>query len=133
MEIHLLKTQLRLLNTMTANQTFNTKELITYFKSMKITEKTLLSEVIIIAKLMIVMPAINAVSERSYSTLKWTKTYLRSTMLQERLNHLMLLHIHKDRVDSIDIINIANEFVSKTVIANTPSGYLRLERRSLQL
>ena len=53
---------------------------------MKIAEKTLLSEVIIIAKLMIVMPATNAVSERSFSTLKRTKTYLRSTMLQERLN-----------------------------------------------
>ena len=27
----------------------------------------------------------------------------------------MLLHIHKDRMDSIDIINIEDEFVSKTV------------------
>ena len=30
---------------------------------------------------------------------------------QKRLNHIMLMHIHKERTDKIDLIKVANEFV----------------------
>ena len=60
------------------------------------------------------MPATNAVSERWFSALKRVKTYLRSTTTYKRLNHLMLLHVYKDRTDTIDIKNnVCNEFVFK--------------------
>ncbi len=36
------------------------------------------------------MPATNASSERSFSALRRVKSYLRSTMLQERLNYLSM-------------------------------------------
>ena len=49
------------------------------------------------------MPATNAVSERSFSALKRVKTYLRATTGDARLNHLMTLHVHRDRTDSIDL------------------------------
>ena len=39
------------------------------------------------------------------------KTYLRSTMCQDRLNHIILLHCHKDLTDSLDLIGVANQFV----------------------
>ena len=39
----------------------------------------LLSEVCALGKLILVMPATNAVSERSFSALKPVKTYLRAT------------------------------------------------------
>ena len=58
------------------------------------------------------MPSTNATSERSFSTLRRVKTYLRSTMGQERLNHLMILNVHKDHTDSIDIVDIAKQFIS---------------------
>lgn len=32
-------------------------------------------------------------------------------MGQERLNHLMLLHLHKDQLDDLDLVHIANEFI----------------------
>ena len=54
---------------------------------------------------MLVMPATNAVSERSFSALKRVKTYLRSTTGEGRLNHLMLLHV------GIDMVEVANLFV----------------------
>ena len=57
------------------------------------------------------MPATNAVSERSFSALRRVKTYLRSTMKQTRLNHLMILHVHKDITDSLNLNDIGNEFV----------------------
>ena len=33
-------------------------------------------------------------------------------MGQQRLNNLMLIHVHKERTDLLNIIDIANEFVS---------------------
>ena len=48
------------------------------------------------------MPATNAVSKRSFSAMKGLKTYLRSTTSDCRLNHLMVLHVRKDRTDSLN-------------------------------
>ena len=39
------------------------------------------------------------------------KTYLRSTMSQSRLNHVILLSINRKKVDNLDIDVIANQFV----------------------
>ena len=59
------------------------------------------------------MPATNAVSERSFSALKRVKTYLRSTTGDSRLNYLMLLHVHKDRTDTLNLVAVANDFVEE--------------------
>ena len=34
-------------------------------------------------------------------------------MTGNRLNHLMTLHIHNERTDSINLVDIANEFCSR--------------------
>ena len=70
-----------------------------------------MSEICTLGKLMLVMPATNAVSERSFSALKRVKTYLRSTTGEGRLNHLVLLHDHKELGDGIDMVEVANLFV----------------------
>ena len=69
-------------------------------------------QVLMLAKLLLVMPATNAVSERSFSCLKLIKTYLRATQTQERLNNLMTLYVHKDYTDGLSLIKVANEFCS---------------------
>ena len=60
-------------------------------------------------QLLLVMPARSATSERSFSSLRHTKTYLRTTMRQDRLNHLMMLYIHKNR--NVSITDAMKEFV----------------------
>ena len=50
-------------------------------------------------------------SERSFSTMRRIKSYLRSTMLQPRLNYLMILNIYKEQLNDFDLSSIANEFV----------------------
>ena len=57
------------------------------------------------------MFANNAVSERNFSAMRLLKTYLRSTMLQSRLNHLLLLNLVQEQVDELDIDAIGNEFI----------------------
>ena len=56
------------------------------------------------------MPATNAASEISFSAMK--RVYLRSTMGQARLNHLMTLIIYKHETEKLDVNLVANEFVS---------------------
>ena len=35
-------------------------------------------------------------------------------MRQDRLNHVMVLNIHKEQLDKLDLIAVANEFVSES-------------------
>ena len=79
---------------------------------MSLRERALLCKVCTILELILVLPSTNAVSERSFSAMCRVKTYLRSTMGQERLNNLLTLHVHKDHKDELDLMAFANEFVS---------------------
>ena len=40
------------------------------------------------------------------------KNYLQSTMTEKQLNHVMLLHTHKNHSDNINLLEIAKECVS---------------------
>lgn len=90
---------------------FSVKDLVKLLQDLDNPRRLALSEVIKLGKLLLVMPATNAISERSFSALKRVKTYLRSTTTNNRLNHLMVLHVHKDRVDTLNLVSVANEFV----------------------
>ena len=83
-----------------------------YFRSLSPGQVAPLSQVARLRQLVLVMPATNATSERSFSALRRIKTYLRTTMQQERLNYVMVLHVHKARADSINTKVIHNEFIS---------------------
>ena len=73
-----------------------------------------MAEVVTVFKLIMVLPSTNAVSERSFSAIKRLKTYLRSTVKQDRLNYLLLLHVHKDRTDSLSLTHVVEQFVSSS-------------------
>ena len=83
-----------------------------YFCSLTDGQQCLLKEVCKILQLVLVMPATNCTSERSFSALRRVKTYLRSTMVQERLNHLLVLHVHKERTGALDLTDIGDKFVA---------------------
>ena len=73
-------------------------------------ELTFHSEVVKLVVLIFVAPATNATSQRSFSALRRVKTYLCTTMTQPRLNHLMLLHIHKEDCDKLNLEQCADDF-----------------------
>lgn len=81
-----------------------------YIQSLSEAERSLISEVVTLLKLVLVLPSTNAVSERSFSAMRRRKTYLRTTMKQERLNHLLLLHVHKEHTDSLSCVEVASSF-----------------------
>ncbi len=112
-----LETQLKLLPSVAQDAGYqvgkvDVADALKILRNLDVAEKRLLSEVIILAKLLLVAPATNAVSERSFSALKRLKTYLRSTTGDNRLNHLMMIHVHQDKTDELDLRTIANEFIA---------------------
>ena len=65
--------------------------------------KQLLSQVHILHQILLTISVTTATSERTFSALRRLKTYLRSTMAQDRLNHLLLLYCHEACMDAIDL------------------------------
>ncbi|KAF5814012.1 putative HAT dimerization domain-containing protein [Helianthus annuus] len=64
-------------------------------------------------KLLLTIPVTVASAERSFSKLKLLKTYLRSTMSQERLNGLATISIESEILDTMDYKELIESFASK--------------------
>ena len=63
-------------------------------------------------RLYFTIPVISATSERTFSALKRVLTSVRSTMTEKRLNNCLLLHIHMDLTNSLDLTSVAMEFIN---------------------
>lgn len=74
--------------------------------------KTMLAEVDHLLHIYLTVPLTSATAERPFSSLRRLKTYLRSTMTQKRLNHVILLHTHKN-TSNLNLYQIAQDFVSR--------------------
>ena len=75
-------------------------------------EKQLLKQVLVICKLIAVNPCSSASAERTFSSARRLKTWLRSTMTQLRFNNIAILQIHKNRTDQLRLVDVGNEFVN---------------------
>ncbi|XP_078368450.1 52 kDa repressor of the inhibitor of the protein kinase-like [Oculina patagonica] len=60
---------------------------------------------------LLTLPITTATAERSFSALRRLKTYLRSTMKEDRLSGLALMHIHKHDV-SLNAEDIVDDFAA---------------------
>ena len=76
----------------------------------------LFSQVEQLVRHMLVCPVTSCSAERSFSSLRRLKTWLRSTMTQTRLNSVAVCNIHRDILDNIDIAKIAKEFAAQSDI-----------------
>ncbi|XP_078613923.1 zinc finger MYM-type protein 1-like [Branchiostoma floridae x Branchiostoma japonicum] len=74
--------------------------------------RTTFSQTHKLLRLYLTIPITSSTSERAFSSLKRLLTYLRSSMTEQRLNNCMLLHVHKDIVDTMDLNAIVTDFVS---------------------
>ena len=88
-------------------------EMVALFQKLDTIKKMLVAEVIKMVKLILVMPASNAVRERSFLSVKRIKTYLHSTITNNWLNHLLILHTHKLFTDRHDLMKVADK-IAKT-------------------
>ena len=80
-------------------------------KKLSKAERSLVNEATTLCKLLAVNPATSASCERSFSAARRVKTWLRSTMKQQRFSNLTLLNCHKRETEHLNVIEIANTFV----------------------
>ena len=85
-------------------------------------EKPLYPQVFQLLKILLVCPVTSAVCERSFSNLRRLKTWLRSTLGQERLNSNIVCSIHKELLMEINMYDIANNFSMRSAIRRNMFG-----------
>ncbi|CAL9706391.1 unnamed protein product [Knipowitschia caucasica] len=76
--------------------------------------RDMLPEIAKLVKLALTVPVTSCTSERSFSSLRRLKSYLRSTMGHARLNHVTLLNCHKTTSRQQSLDDIADEFIKRT-------------------
>ena len=109
-----LEVQLKLLpNLLNIDDNLNIPFILVKIRLLSIAQRRIICEVVKMLKIVLLAPATNAESERIFSALKRVKTYLRSTMGEKRLGGLMVLHVHKEETNLINIIDAANNFTTK--------------------
>jgi Domain of unknown function (DUF4371)/hAT family C-terminal dimerisation region len=73
--------------------------------------RMLFSQVEVLLRILLVIPVTSCEAERSFSSLRRLKTWLRSTMTQERLNNVAVCNVHHEFLDGLELQSIANNFV----------------------
>ncbi|XP_022880729.1 zinc finger MYM-type protein 1-like [Olea europaea var. sylvestris] len=66
-------------------------------------------------RVLLTIPVTVAFAEKSFSKLKLIKSYLRSSMSQERLNGLAMISIEKNMLDKLDVSSLITNFISQNV------------------
>ena len=74
--------------------------------------KDIYSEIDKHLRLYLTVPVTTCTAERSFSALRRVKTYLRSSVTEERLNNVLLLHVHREEAANRDLKEIAYMFVA---------------------
>lgn len=64
-------------------------------------------------RLLLTYPQTVCLAERSFSSLKRLKNFLRANMGQKKLNDLAILHIHRDIAKTIDMEEIVDDFICR--------------------
>lgn len=99
-----------------ANQYSSMDDCRKLFSNMVPEVKRMFPQVEILLRLLLLSPASSCEAERTFSALRRLKTWLRSTMTQNRLNSVMMCHVHQENLMKLDPKMIAQKFIwnSKT-------------------
>lgn len=115
-----LKRELYLLNAVIKQglkESFAVKSLhdiLTAFRNVPPTTRQLVPHTTKLLQLLMTFPATAASAERSFSCLRRLKTYLRSTMSQERLSDIAVCAVHKQRAQRVNVVSICKTFVENS-------------------
>ncbi|XP_050874991.1 uncharacterized protein LOC127078594 [Lathyrus oleraceus] len=106
--------ELKLLREMLPEETVRPTDILLFLKGLDCFPNT-----VIAYRILLTISVTVASAERSFSKLKLLKTYLRSTMSQERLNGLALIAIENDILETIKYEDLVDDFASKSVRRKT--------------
>ncbi|XP_042387582.1 zinc finger MYM-type protein 1-like [Zingiber officinale] len=91
------------------NKKWSSIQILEFLKTMD-----MFPNVMIAYRILLTIPVTVASAERSFSKLKLIKSYLRTTMTQDRLNGLAILCIEKNILENIEYDDIIDDFAFKS-------------------
>ncbi|PWA78480.1 zinc finger MYM-type protein 1 [Artemisia annua] len=100
--------ELRLLNHFLPSENMSPIDVLTFLK-----QQDCFPNALIAYRVLLTIPVTVASAERSFSKLKLLKSYLRSSMSQERLNGLAMIAIENDLLDNVDYKKLVKNFALK--------------------
>ncbi|KAL7595229.1 hypothetical protein Lser_V15G30337 [Lactuca serriola] len=103
-----LYTELKLFETLETNEFSNPIDVLKFLK-----ELDYFPNASIAYRILLTIPITVASAEKSFSKLKFVKSYLRSTMTQERLSGLAMISIENEILVNIDYEQLINQFAIK--------------------
>ena len=80
-------------------------------ETLKVIDKQMFPNIAVMLRIMCTIPVTTCECERSVSALRRLKTYMRSSMVEDRLNGLALMHVHYGI--NINIEEVLNKFARK--------------------
>ena len=86
----------------------NFGDILFHIRTIPLSKQRLIPNIATIINLLLVNPSTSCTPERSFSTARRLKTWLRSTMKSKRFNNLAILFTHKEVTDAIDLIAVGN-------------------------
>ncbi|XP_023739319.1 uncharacterized protein LOC111887384 [Lactuca sativa] len=101
-------TELKLFDTLETNEFSNPIDVLKFLK-----ELDYFPNASIAYRILLTIPVTTTSTEMSFSKLKLMKSYLRSTMFQERLSVLAMISIKNEILESIDYEELLNQFAIK--------------------
>jgi hypothetical protein len=122
--INILKTELHMLQVSKSNgsipQLTSLFDLQEALLSKPVEVRNLFVETLKLANILICIPATSATAERSFSCLRRLKTWINSTMTQERLNSIAILHMYHQV--QLDLDTVLNEFIDLNEVRKRTFG-----------
>nr|CAH7751726.1 unnamed protein product [Callosobruchus chinensis] len=94
----------------------NVEDIVSFIISHCGSVKDMIPEIIKLWKIIMTIPVSTCTAERSFSALRRIKTYLRSTMTQQRLNDHMIVHVNQKIADDLDVEEIADIFINRAAV-----------------
>ena len=73
-------------------------------------------------RLLLICPVSSCEAERSFSSLRRLKTWLRNNMTQSRLNSIAVCNVHQNLLNNINLEQLAVDFINCSQIRKSAFG-----------
>ena len=113
-ELPLFKSVIAQGQLMKVSKSTNLHQVVEAFKNVPVTSRELIPNTQNLLRMMLTLPVTTATAERSFSGLRRLKTYLRSTMTQQRLSSIAICNFHKERLPFIAMKELCGAFVANS-------------------
>lgn len=94
------------------SQTINLGDVVKVIQPLPHKEGKLIRNIVFIIRIVLANATTSATPQRLFSTLRWLKAWLCSTVTQKRFNSISLVHKNQANIDEISLIDVENQYAN---------------------